>query len=157
MPTTTLGSGSMDVRRTLMSATAEALPGRGGPMAESEAHLAAGRFMIQRCTSCDRNVFHPRRLCPHCGHPALEWIAASGHGTVHATTVVARSQQRGGNYNVALVDLDEGVRMMSRVEDIPPAAVRIGMPVFAEIRAIERGPLVVFVPAQAGGRERDRP
>jgi len=119
----------------------------GGPMATWAAQLAAGQVKIQRCTACARHVFYPRRLCPYCASTALEWVEASGRGTVHATTVVARSAARGGDYNVALVDLEEGVRMMSRVDGIDAADVRIGMPVRASIVDSPSGPLLVFVPA----------
>lgn len=119
----------------------------GGPMATWATQLAAGRFVIQRCAGCARHVFYPRRLCPHCASTALEWVEACGRGTVHATTVVARSAARGGDYNVALVDLEEGVRMMSRVDGIAAAEVRIGMPVRASIVDSPGGSLLVFVPA----------
>lgn len=68
----------------------------------------------------------------------------SGQGTVYSTTVVRRKAEAGGDYNVALIDLKEGVRMMSRVEGISPEAVAIGMPVQATIIDGEGGKLVVF-------------
>lgn len=130
-----------------MSGTVDKTAGDvGGPMAAWAAHLGAGRFMIQRCAACARHVFYPRRLCPHCASAALEWQAASGHGTVYAATVVARSQARGGDYNVALVDLDEGVRMMTRIDGIPAVDVRIGMRVRASIVDSAGGAMLVFVP-----------
>ena len=81
-----------------------------------QAELDAGRFCIQRCPQCQNHVFTPRELCPHCGTGGLRWVRASGLGTVYSTSTIARKQDAGGNYNVALIDLDEGVRMMSRVE-----------------------------------------
>lgn len=95
--------------------------------------LATGRFEIQKCAVCARHVFYPRVLCPHCGAGKLDWVAASGRGTVYSTTVVRRKPADGGDYNVCLVDLAEGVRMMSRVVTVPPEAVRIGMAVKARI------------------------
>ena len=104
-----------------------------GPEKTYQDKLAQGSFEIQRCTACGKHVFYPRVLCPHCGADHLDWTAASGRGTVYSTTVVRRKPAEGGDYNVALVDLDEGPRMMSRVVSIAPEAVRIGMAVKARI------------------------
>src|ERR1700677_3345316 len=65
----------------------------------------------------------------------LEWRVSKGLGSVHATTVVF--PQQGAPYNVALIDVDEGFRMMSRVEDIAPLDVRIGMRVKFRVHQAE--------------------
>ncbi len=114
------------------------------------AALAEGRFMIQHCTACGRGVFYPRACCPHCGTTALEWHAASGDGVVYATSVVRRRPEQGPPYNVALIDLAEGPRMMSRVESIAPEDVRIGMAVRAAVDRSGETPVVVFHPAEDG-------
>ena len=114
-----------------------------GPEQQYFERLAAGRFEIQQCAACARHVFYPRVLCPHCGAEKLDWVAASGRGTVYSTTVVRRKPADGGDYNVCLVDLAEGVRMMSRVAGLPPAEVKIGMAVKARIAE----GLVEFTPA----------
>ncbi len=106
--------------------------------------------MIQHCKSCGAYVYYPRALCPHCGSPDLEARQASGRGTVYSTTVVRRKPERGGDYNVVLVDLEEGPRMMSRVEGIAPDKVHIGMQVSARIVAQDDANLVVFVAAGSG-------
>lgn len=111
--------------------------------------LDQGNFLIQRCQSCDQSIFYPRMLCPHCGSNEIEWYAPSGRGTVYSTTVVRRKPEHGGDYNVALVDLDEGVRMMSRVEGITPDTVSIGMKVQAKVVDGEAGKLVIFNPEAA--------
>jgi uncharacterized OB-fold protein len=113
--------------------------------------LDQGRFMIQLCTDCARHVFYPRELCPHCGSAALQWVAAAGTGTVHAVTTVRRKPEVGGDYNVSLIDLDEGVRMMSRVEG--SGAVGIGDRVRARIHVTEGKGLVVFDPAIIEGEQ----
>lgn len=110
--------------------------------------LAKGVLAIQQCTGCEQYVFYPRMLCPHCGGEALRWQTASGLGTVYSTTVVRRRPDRGGDYNVALIDLDEGVRMMSRVDEVAPEAVTIGMRVQSQITEGAEGPMVVFTPAK---------
>jgi uncharacterized OB-fold protein len=117
------------------------------PEQEYFTHLAQGRFMLQRSRSSRRYVFYPRVAEPVTGARDLEWVAASGFGTVHATTVI-RPKPPQQPYNVVLVDLDEGPRMMSRVENMPPEAVRIGMRVRARIATQDEKPLVVFDAAE---------
>ncbi|GLS98629.1 hypothetical protein GCM10007897_00070 [Sphingobium jiangsuense] len=116
------------------------------PEAEWRAHLAGGRFMIQRSRSTGGHVFYPRVAEPGTGAEDLEWVEASGEGVVHAVTVV-RKKDPADNYNVVLVDLAEGPRLMSRVDGLPADRVAIGLKVRARI--IEEGdtPLLVFVPA----------
>ncbi len=107
--------------------------------------LARGEFRIQRCKGCGQHVFYPRALCPHCGSSNLDWIRPSGTGTVYSTTVMRRKPDAGGDYNVCLVDLAEGPRLMSRVEGIAPKDVKIGMPVKARVAGGgEEGYYVVF-------------
>ncbi len=69
---------------------------------------------------------------------------SSGRGTVYATTAVYRRD--GEPYNVALVDLEEGFRMMSRVEALAAEEVEIGVGVVLEVRQEDDGPVAVFVP-----------
>ena len=109
-----------------------------------QAELDAGRFCIQHCPQCQRHVFTPRELCPHCGSDQLAWEQPSGKGTVYSTTVIRRKADAGGDYNVALIDLAEGPRMMSRVEGIAAAEVKIGMAVQAEVVQQGGKGLVVF-------------
>jgi uncharacterized OB-fold protein len=126
---------------------------QGGVQARYQQALDAGRFTLQRCTACRRHVFFPRELCPHCGAVTLEWIEPSGAGTVHAVTTVRRKADAGGDYNVSLIDLDEGVRMMSRVEGVPVEEVRIGMRVQARVAIHDARGLVVFDPANEKGAQ----
>lgn len=109
-------------------------------------NLAEGRFMIQRCGACSKHVFYPRVLCVHCGSCELDWVTPAGTGTVYSTSIVRKKPEEGGDYNVALIDLDEGVRMMSRVDGVPLDRIAIGMPVKAKIIDGEDGPVVVFEP-----------
>lgn len=115
-----------------------------GPDAVFRGHLKDGHFMIQKCGKCRAFVFYPRLLCTGCGASDLAWQAADGGGTVYSTTVVRRKPESGGDYNVALIELKEGPRLMSRVVDVPPADVAIGMAVRADIEQAESGPLLVF-------------
>jgi uncharacterized OB-fold protein len=113
--------------------------------------LAQGRFMLQRSRGSGEHVFFPRVAAPRTGSRDLEWVEASGRGTVYATTVV-RVKPPQPSYNVALVELEEGPRLMSRVEGIAPDAVRIGMPVRARIAQADGKPLLVFDAAQEAAR-----
>ncbi len=120
------------------------------PEREYFEHLAQGRFMLQRSSGSGRCFFPPRVAEPVTGARDLEWVQASGRGTVHATTVV-RARPPKAAYNVVLVDLEEGPRMMSRVEGLAPDAVRIGMAVQARIAVQDGKPLLVFDPAAGTG------
>ena len=111
-------------------------------------HLSQGRFQIQRCRDCARHVFYPREICPHCSSQALEWVAPSGRGTVYSYTTVRRKPDAGGDYNVSLIDLEEGVRMMASVTGMPAADVEIGMPVTAKLVERDGVQVVVFEGAQ---------
>ncbi len=107
-------------------------------------YLENGKLGYQRCADCSAAVFYPRVLCPVCGSRALEWRESAGRGTVYATTAV-HSRNRDPR-NVVLVDLDEGFRMMSRVEDVPAEEVEIGTKVSFEVRqGDEDEPVAVFV------------
>jgi uncharacterized OB-fold protein len=115
------------------------------PEKEYFEYLAAGRFMIQRSRSTGGHVFYPRVAEPGTGAADLEWVAASGRGTVYSTTVI-RQKPPTPNYNLALIDLAEGPRLMSRVEGIAPEAVKIGMAVKARLVTGNEQPMVVFEP-----------
>lgn len=117
-----------------------------GPDAAFAARLAQGRFEIQRCEACGHHVFMPRVLCPHCGDTCLSWTVPSGCGAVYSSTTVRRKAESGGDYNVAIIALDEGPHLMSRVEGISANAVRIGMRVRAEILRGEGRAVLVFRP-----------
>lgn len=115
--------------------------------------LGEGCFRLQRCTVSGNFLFYPRRLSPWTGRPTLRWEPVSGRGVVYSTTVVRRRAEQGGDYNVALIDLEEGPRMMSRVENIAPGEVKIGMPVKARIAEVSQRLNVVFDPAEAAHAE----
>jgi uncharacterized OB-fold protein len=115
-----------------------------GPDQAFRAYLAAGEFRIQRSASSGRYVFYPRVAEPLTGLRDLEWVKTSGDGVVHATTCNRQRPEQGGDYNVALIDLAEGPRMMGRVVGIDPQDVRIGMPVRAEIGLIDDATVILW-------------
>lgn len=116
-----------------------------GPDKQFFDFLREGRFMLQRAGN-GRYVFYPRAVAPGDGGP-LEWVEASGRGRVYSTTVV-RKKPPEPSYNVALIDLAEGPRMMSRVEGVAAEDVTIGMEVAAQIVEGEE-PYIVFTPVSA--------
>ena len=87
-------------------------------------HLKKGELAYQFSPGAGKAVFYPRLVCPFTGSDKLEWRVSKGLGTVYATTVVHPGE--GKPFNVALIDCDEGFRLMSRVEDISPDKVKIG-------------------------------
>lgn len=118
-----------------------------GADAEFERRLSEGTFSIQRCDDTQKFFFYPREFSPFTGSRNVSWHACSGDATVYSTTVIRRKPDRGGDYNLAIVELAEGPRMMSRVEGVAPTDVRIGMKVKARIAESDGKPIVVFDPA----------
>ncbi len=118
------------------------------PLAVYQQYLDNGELAYQWSPEASRAVCYPRVVCPETGSARLEWRVSGGLGTVYATTVT--HPREGAPYNVALIDIDEGFRLMSRVEDIAPEAVKIGMRVkFRVHRPADGEPAYpVFVPAE---------
>ena len=102
--------------------------------------LALGELRIQRCNSCSKAVFYPRAICPHCFSDQLSWIVASGKGTIYSYTV---AHQAFGSFAadipfvVALIELEEGARMMSRLLDAPRERVTVGTAVKVTFEKVE--------------------
>jgi uncharacterized OB-fold protein len=107
------------------------LPTPDHESAEFWRRVAAHRMALQRCRGCGAVRFYPRALCPACLQAEAEWVEVSGRGTVYAFTVCHRPVSEAfaamTPYIVALVDLDEGVRVMTNLVDCPPAAARVGL------------------------------
>ncbi len=119
--------------------------GKGGAPGEVyRRYLEGGELGFQRCEGCSLAFFYPRVLCPECGSEDLFWQTSSGRGAVYAATAVYRRDAE--PYNVSLVDLDEGFRMMSRVEGVSAEEVEVGMRVVFAVRTEEDGPVAVFEP-----------
>ncbi len=76
------------------------------------------KLMIQWCETCQKHIFYPRIICPHCYSEDVSWVEASGQGRIHSYTVVHRGIPPFNEqtpYVVAIVELNEGVRMISRI------------------------------------------
>jgi uncharacterized protein len=119
------------------------------PLSTYLAHLERGQLAYQFSPQAGRAVFYPRLICPFTGSDRLEWRGSKGLGTVYSTTVVHPPE--GAPYNVALIDCDEGFRLMSRVEGVAPEQVRIGMRVqFRTHRPDgEEAPMPIFSAVEA--------
>lgn len=88
-------------------------------------------LLIQRCRDCQANLFFPQSVCRRCLSEDIEWLEAKGTGEIYSFTVIHRPPsmvfEDETPYVVAIVELDEGVRMMTNIIGIESEAVRIGM------------------------------
>jgi uncharacterized protein len=112
-------------------------------------HMKKGELVYQ-VTEDGKTVFYPRAVAPVTGSANLQWRTSNGLGTVYSTTAVHYKNE--APLNVALIDMDEGFRLMSRVEDIDAMQVKIGMRV--RFRAHpgdeKQPPYPVFTPTAPG-------
>lgn len=103
-----------------------------------------GRLLVQTCAACAKPRFPPGPVCPACGSPEAEWIASSGRARVYSWIVVrhpipAEVYADEVPYVVALVELEEGVRMPTNIVGCAPEAVTAGMELEATFRDIGEG------------------
>ena len=123
---------------------AENLTGTVGPEQQFKKFLSEGKFMIQRCKSLNQFFFHPRVAFPGSGERDLEWVEASGNGVVFSSSCNRRLPEKGGDFNLSLITLEEGPRIMARVEGVDPDKVEIGQKVKARISSLNGEPAVIF-------------
>lgn len=118
------------------------------PIEQYRERLSRGELCYQADAN-GRAVFFPRVTPPNGFTGALTWKTSAGLGTVYATTFIAPKGEPA--YNVSLIDMDEGFRLMSRVENIAADEVRIGMRVKVRVlpAAGDEGPYPVFDPVEA--------
>jgi uncharacterized protein len=115
-------------------------------------------LLIQWCTACDNGIFFPRSFCPGCSGSGsvLEWRQASGRATVYASTTECKPTAPfadGQPYVVALVDLEEGGRMLTNVVGCPPADVHVGLAVTVTWEPLTDGrQLPLFTPDTSAQR-----
>jgi uncharacterized OB-fold protein len=116
------------------------LPAMQGLTQEFYGFCKQRELRFQRCTGCGAWRHVPREQCAACGSQAWEWALSSGRGTVFTWTTVARAMhpafQDDVPYAAVVIELDEGVRVVSEVLDCPPEALAIGMAVevvFADV------------------------
>jgi uncharacterized OB-fold protein len=113
---------------------------------------AEGKLLIRRCNSCGVHHYYPRNFCPECWSDDVEWVEASGRATLytHSTVYVNDLPPFGEQvpYVAAVVDLEEGPRMMTRLTGVEPDGLEIGMALEAVFETVDEGvTLAYFQPA----------
>jgi len=111
-----------------------------------------GELRFQRCDACSAWRHVPREMCAECGSWDWSWQPSTGRGVVFSWTVVARALhpdfQDATPYAPVIVEMEEGVRLLSRVDGVPPEDLTIDMPVEISFEAVtEQVTLPVFRPA----------
>ena len=114
--------------------------------------LNDGRLLIKRCQSCGRAHYYPRTFCPYCWSEAVDWEQASGRGTIYTWSIVHQNDLPPFNervpYVAAIVELDEGPRMMTNIVDCDVDGLEVGQRVAVTFRRISDDvTLPLFSPA----------
>ncbi len=116
------------------------LPAMHGLAKEFYGWCKQRELRFQRCGECGAWRHVPRALCPQCGSWEWEWARSSGRGTVFTWTVVGRALhpafQPQAPYAPVVIEMQEGVRLLSEIVDCAPDQLQIGMPVevvFADV------------------------
>jgi len=135
-----------------MSEEAQLLPVLEGHSADFYGFCKQGELRFQRCTDCSAWRHVPRELCAECGSWAWEWALSSGKGRVFTFTVVGRALHpafaEAVPYAPTVVEMEEGVRLLSRVEGVAPDALEIGLPVQVDFDPVtDEISLPIFRPA----------
>lgn len=114
-------------------ADARPLPTMAGLAGEFYGWCRKHELRFQRCTACGAWRHVPRELCAACGSFEWEWARSSGRGRIFTWTVAVRAMhpafQNAVPYAPVVVEMEEGVRILSTVANCPPDALTIGMPV----------------------------
>ena len=131
--------------------------GREVPTVEDESRpyweaAREGRLLIKRCNACGRAHHYPRPFCPSCWSEDVEWQEATGRGTVYTYSIVFRNDlapfSEWGPYVPAVVELEEGPRLMTNIVDCDPESLAVGLPVRVAFRELtEEWSAPVFRPA----------
>lgn len=100
-----------------------------------------GELRIQECQDCRRLVHPPQPCCGSCGSFSVGYRVVSGRGRVysHVTFHKPLAPPFTEPYSVALIELDEGVRLVSQIQGVPPDQVHIDMPVEVVFVEVEPG------------------
>jgi hypothetical protein len=119
---------------------AKPLPAMEGLTGEFYGFCKQGALHFQRCTSCKAWRHVPREMCAECGSWEWSWQASSGRGRIFTWTVVARALhpafREDAPFAAVVVEMEEGVRLLSHVEDVATDALEIDMPVEVFFEAV---------------------
>ena len=149
-------SGKREIRSLYKSELGKAYRPTRAPESEPfRAGCAEGRLVVPSCGDCGRFHFYPRRFCPYCDCEDIEWREASGAGIVYSFAIVEKPIEKAFSslvpYVIAIVELEEGIRMLSHVVDVDPADMTCGMCVRVQYRRISETLTVpVFGPGGDG-------
>ena len=92
-----------------------------------------GKLLLQYCEQCQKYQFYPRLYCMHCSSTKLQWVEASGRGRIYSYTIIHQNKSpefiHDTPYNVVIVQLDEGPRMMSNIVQCDSGQLRVDLPV----------------------------
>ena len=109
-------------------------------------------LMIKRCADCGIFQHYPRIICGNCLSKNTVWIRATGRGSVYSYSIIHQNLAPGWReevpYVLALVDLEEGVRLMTNIVECEPTDVSIGMPVEVTWERVEEIAIPKFRPAR---------
>ena len=114
--------------------------------------LKEGKFLLRHCNACGTDHYYPRPFCPSCWSDDVSWKEASGRGKVYTYSVVHVNDLPPFNervpYVAAIVELDEGPRLMTNIEGVPFDELRADMAVVVEYKPISDDVTIpVFRPA----------
>jgi len=116
------------------------LPLPDGFNAEFYRHCREGRLAFQRCDDCGAWRHLPRYMCARCGSERSSWQASSGRGKIFSWTITHQAMHPAFAhevpYVIAVVELEEGVRLVSRLRGIAPKDVRLDLPVEVELEPV---------------------
>jgi uncharacterized protein len=108
-----------------------------------------GKLLIRHCTACGAHHYYPRTFCPECWSDRVEWVEASGRATLYTHSTVYNNDLPPFNeqvpYVAAIVDLEEGPRMMTRISGATADELTIDMPLEATFEPADDDGEVVLV------------
>jgi uncharacterized OB-fold protein len=91
------------------------------------------RLLIQECRNCGKKIFYPKKYCPECRSTDIGWVESSGEGKVYSFSTlylgVHPKFEENAPYTIAIIELNEGVRLMSNIVNCEPKDIRCDMPV----------------------------
>lgn len=98
-----------------------------------------GKLLLQYCDRCQQHQFYPRLYCMRCGSTVVRWVEAS-HGVIYSYIIIHQNKSsefvRDTPYNVAVVQLEEGLRVMSNIVETDPTELCINLPVAVVFDAV---------------------
>jgi uncharacterized protein len=131
------------------SSIADRLPRRPAPLLTDDSaffweEARNGRLVAQRCRACDRVRHPPRPMCPHCRSLEFDAVPLSGRGSLYSYAILHHPQHPAFDYPViaALVDLEEGIRLVSNLSGVDPETIEIGMALEVAFDPTENGDAV---------------